>query len=144
VTLPVLAETSVATPQAEMLPADARLHRILLADDNVDFVNGIGGLLRSLGHQVYIAHDGSEALAAAETFAPEFAFLDIGLPGLNGYDLARALKRLPALKHTVMVAVTGWGQQKDRQHAFEAGFHHHLVKPVSIDQFQEILAQSGP
>jgi signal transduction histidine kinase len=144
VTLPVLAETSVATPQAEMLPADARLHRILLADDNVDFVNGIGGLLRSLGHQVYIAHDGSEALAAAETFAPEFAFLDIGLPGLNGYDLARALKCLPALKHTVMVAVTGWGQQKDRQHAFEAGFHHHLVKPVSIDQFQEILAQSGP
>ncbi|MTW09131.1 response regulator [Pseudoduganella eburnea] len=144
VTLPVLAETSVAKPQAETLQADARLHRILLADDNVDFVNGIGGLLRSLGHQVHIAHDGNEALAAAETFAPQFAFLDIGLPGLNGYDLARALKRLPALKHTVMVAVTGWGQQKDRQHAFEAGFHHHLVKPVSIDQFQEILAQSGP
>jgi len=110
----------------------------------VDFVNGIGGLLRSMGHQVYIAHDGKQALAAAESFAPEFAFLDIGLPQLNGYDLARALKRLPALRHTVLVAVTGWGQQKDRQQAFEAGFHHHLVKPVSIDQFQEILAQAGP
>jgi signal transduction histidine kinase len=144
VTLPMLADTSVAKPEAIALPADARLHRVLLADDNVDFVNGIGGLLRSLGHQVHIAHDGSEALAAAESFAPEFAFLDIGLPGLNGYDLARALKRLPALKHTVLVAVTGWGQQKDRQQAFEAGFHHHLVKPVSIDQFQEILAQTGP
>ncbi len=143
VTLPVLAETSVAKPQAEALPGSAQLHRILLADDNVDFVNGIGGLLRSLGHQVHIAHDGKEALAAAEGFAPEFAFLDIGLPGLNGYDLARALKRLPALRHTVLVAVTGWGQQKDRQQAFEAGFHHHLVKPVSIDQFQEILAQTG-
>lgn len=144
VTLPVLAETSVAKPQAEALPGSARLHRILLADDNVDFVNGIGGLLRSLGHQVHIAHDGNQALSAAESFAPEFAFLDIGLPGMNGYDLARALKRLPALKHTVLVAVTGWGQQKDRQQAFEAGFHHHLVKPVSIDQFQEILAQTGP
>jgi len=144
VTLPVLASASVAKPQAEVQAADARLHRILLADDNVDFVNGIGGLLRSLGHQVHICHDGNQALVAAEAFAPGFAFLDIGLPGLNGYDLARAMKRLPALKHTVMVAVTGWGQQKDREQAYEAGFHHHLVKPVSIDQLQEILAQSGP
>jgi signal transduction histidine kinase len=144
VTLPLLAAVSVATPLAEALPADARLHRILLADDNVDFVNGIGGLLRSLGHQVQICHDGNQALTAADAFAPEYAFLDIGLPGLNGYDLARALTRLPSLKHTVLVAVTGWGQQKDRQQAFEAGFHHHLVKPVSIDQLQEILAQSGP
>ena len=110
----------------------------------MDFVNGIGGLLRSMGHQVHISHDGKQALAAAEAFAPEFAFLDIGLPELNGYDLARALKRLPALRHTVLVAVTGWGQQKDRQQAFEAGFHHHLVKPVSIDQFQELLSQTGP
>jgi len=144
VTLPLLADAGVAAPAAETLPADARLHRILLADDNVDFVNGIGGLLRSMGHQVHISHDGKQALAAAEAFAPEFAFLDIGLPELNGYDLARALKRLPALRHTVLVAVTGWGQQKDRQQAFEAGFHHHLVKPVSIDQFQEILSQAGP
>jgi signal transduction histidine kinase len=144
VTLPLLADTSVAAVAEAPPAADARLHRILLADDNVDFVNGIGGLLRSLGHHVHIAHDGKQALAAAESFAPEFAFLDIGLPQLNGYDLARALKRLPALRHTVLVAVTGWGQQKDRQQAFEAGFHHHLVKPVSIDQLQEILAQSRP
>jgi two-component system, sensor histidine kinase len=144
VTLPQLADTSVAAAAAAPQPADARLHRILLADDNIDFVNGIGGLLRSMGHQVHIAHDGSQALAEAESFAPEYAFLDIGLPQLNGYDLARALKRLPALRHTVLVAVTGWGQQKDRQQAFEAGFHHHLVKPVGIDQFQEILGQAGP
>jgi signal transduction histidine kinase/ActR/RegA family two-component response regulator len=144
VTLPLLAAASVSAPAAEALAGDARLHRILLADDNVDFVNGIGGLLRSMGHQVHIAHDGKQALAAAEAFAPEFAFLDIGLPEMNGYDLARALKRIPALRHTVLVAVTGWGQQKDRQQAFEAGFHHHLVKPASIDQFQEILAQTGP
>ncbi|WP_342117290.1 hybrid sensor histidine kinase/response regulator [Pseudoduganella sp. OTU4001] len=140
VSLPLLETASSRVAEPVAAPADGRLHRILLADDNVDFVNGIGGLLRSLGHQVQICHDGQQALAAAEVFAPEFAFLDIGLPQLNGYDLARALLRLPALRHTVLVAVTGWGQQKDRQQAFEAGFHHHLVKPVSIDQFQEILA----
>jgi CheY-like chemotaxis protein len=144
VTLPILAASSAAAAEQAPVQVAHRLYRILLADDNVDFVNGIGALLRSMGHQVHIAYDGQQALAAAEAFAPEFAFLDIGLPKLNGYDLARALQSLPALRHTVLVAVTGWGQQKDRQHAFEAGFHHHLVKPVSIDQLQEILAQSGP
>ncbi|MYN02153.1 response regulator [Pseudoduganella sp. DS3] len=143
VTLPLLQMVSAPAPRSETRQADGRLYRVLLADDNVDFVNGIGGLLRSLGHQVQIFHDGQQALAGAEVFAPEYAFLDIGLPHLNGYDLARALKRLPALRHTVLVAVTGWGQQKDRQLAFEAGFHHHLVKPVSIDQLQEILAGGG-
>jgi CheY-like chemotaxis protein len=144
VTLPILAASSAAAAEQAPVQVAHRLYRILLADDNVDFVNGIGALLRSMGHQVHIAYDGQQALAAAEAFAPEFAFLDIGLPKLNGYDLARALQSLPALRHTVLVAVTGWGQQKDRQRAFEAGFHHHLVKPVSIDQLQEILAQSGP
>jgi signal transduction histidine kinase len=144
VTLPLLTDTSATPAAAQPLPTDVRLHRILLADDNVDFVNGIGALLRSLGHQVHICHDGKQALAAAEGFLPDVAFLDIGLPQMNGYDLARALKRLPALRHTVLVAVTGWGQQKDRQLAFEAGFHHHLVKPVSIDQLQDILARDGP
>ncbi|MCE3261855.1 MAG: hypothetical protein K0R43_934 [Pseudoduganella sp.] len=140
VTLPLLAGPATEPAQRAEATAQAHLYRILLADDNEDFVNGIGGLLRSLGHQVRICHDGVQALAAAEAFAPDVAFLDIGLPQLNGYELARALKRLPALRHTVLVAVTGWGQQKDRERAFEAGFHHHLVKPVSIDQLQEILA----
>ncbi|QBE62080.1 hybrid sensor histidine kinase/response regulator [Pseudoduganella lutea] len=140
VTLPVLAEV----PQAAERPAPGlagdRHYRILLVDDNEDFVNAIGGLLRTLGHTVHVCHDGPQALAAAEGFAPDFAFLDIGLPGLNGYDLARALRAVPALGRTMMIAVTGWGQQKDRDLAFEAGFEEHLVKPVSVEQILAILA----
>src|SRR5471030_188582 len=117
----------------------AGTYRILLADDNADFINSIAVLLRALGHQVHICYDGAQAQAEAEAFAPDFAFLDIGLPLLNGYDLARALRSMAALRDTTLVAVTGWGQQKDRQMAFDAGFEKHLVKPVSFDQIEAIL-----
>nr|WP_229430081.1 ATP-binding protein [Pseudoduganella umbonata] len=140
VTLPVLAEAP--SPVARPAPSlgGERKFRILLVDDNEDFVNAIGGLLRTMGHTVHVCHDGPQALADAAGFAPDFAFLDIGLPGLNGYDLARALRAMPALGRTVMIAVTGWGQQKDRDLAFEAGFAQHLVKPVSVEQILAILA----
>ncbi|UGQ47997.1 ATP-binding protein [Massilia endophytica] len=140
VTLPVMASAGSAAPRQESAPLMSGPFRILLADDNIDFVNAIGALLRTMGHTVHISHDGPQALAAAEAFLPDFAFLDIGLPHLNGYDLARALRRLPALNKCVLVAVTGWGQQKDRQLAFDAGFQGHLVKPVSIEQISAILA----
>ncbi len=140
VTLPVLAAPVAAADRPAGAPVPARPYRILLADDNTDFVNAIGALLRTLGHTVHICHDGPQALAAADAFAPDFAFLDIGLPHLNGYDLARALRRLPGLSRTVLVAVTGWGQQKDRELAFDAGFEAHLVKPVSVEQILAILA----
>ncbi|MES2263219.1 MAG: ATP-binding protein [Pseudomonadota bacterium] len=138
-TLPVLAAPAPgrAGPVAE--PGAPARYRILLADDNIDFVDSIAALLRGQGHTVQVSHDGEQALAGADAFAPDFAFLDIGLPRLNGYDLARALRRLPGLRRTVMVAVTGWGQQKDRQLAFDAGFEGHLVKPVGFDQILAIL-----
>jgi len=139
-TLPVMASAAGVAARSEPSPLAAGPYRILLADDNIDFVNAIGALLRTMGHTVHISHDGTQALAAAEAFTPDFAFLDIGLPHLNGYDLARALRRMPALDKTVLVAVTGWGQQKDRQMAFDAGFQGHLVKPVSIEQILAILA----
>jgi signal transduction histidine kinase/CheY-like chemotaxis protein len=142
VTLPVQ-DAPASMPAAPAATAGpVRQYRILLADDNVDFVNSIGSLLRSMGHTVQISHDGNQALVAAEAFVPDFAFLDIGLPQMNGYDLARALRRLPALRKTVLVAVTGWGQQKDRQQAFDAGFEGHLVKPVGFEQIGAILAGS--
>ncbi|GGY41894.1 hybrid sensor histidine kinase/response regulator [Pseudoduganella albidiflava] len=140
VTLPVLADVPAPVARPSLGHGDGRQFRILLVDDNEDFVNAIGGLLRTMGHTVQVCHDGPQALAAAEGFAPDFAFLDIGLPGLNGYDLARALRAMPVLGRTVMVAVTGWGQQKDRDLAFEAGFEEHLVKPVSVEQILAILA----
>jgi CheY-like chemotaxis protein len=96
-------------------------------------------LMRAMGHQVHITHDGAEALAAAGWFAPDFAFLDIGLPKLNGYDLARHLRALPATKHSILIAVTGWGQEKDRQLAHEAGFDYHMVKPVKLEHVQALL-----
>jgi signal transduction histidine kinase/ActR/RegA family two-component response regulator len=117
--------------------------RILLADDNVDFVDSMAALLASHGHIVSVAYDGAQALDNAPAFAPDFAFLDIGLPGLNGYDLARALRALPGLRHTELVAVTGWGQQKDRDLAKEAGFDAHLVKPVSFEQIEALLVREA-
>ena len=116
--------------------------RILLADDNIDFVNSMGALLSSRGHVVSVAYDGQSALDNAAAFVPEYAFLDIGLPALNGYDLARALRALPALRQTTLVAVTGWGQQKDKDLAQQAGFDAHLVKPVSFEQIDAMLRTS--
>lgn len=118
-------------------PSVAR--RILLADDNADFVNGFAMILRQQGHEVGVAYDGNAALQAAASFKPEFAFLDIGLPHVNGYDLARRLRESPATENSVLTAVTGWGQQADRDLAREAGFDHHLVKPVDFEQIYRIL-----
>lgn len=113
--------------------------RILLVDDNVDFVTSMASLLTLLGHDVKTVHDGVSALTAAAEFGPDYAFLDIGMPGLNGYDLARRLRELPATASCVLTAVTGWGQDKDRELSRAAGFDHHLVKPVELAQILEVL-----
>ncbi|MGV3656261.1 MAG: ATP-binding protein [Noviherbaspirillum sp.] len=114
--------------------------RILLADDNVDFANSLATLLGALGHEVRITHNGIDALAAAPDFRPDFAFLDIGLPGLNGYELARRLRQLAELGECVLVAVTGWGQEKDKRLARQAGFQHHMVKPVEPARVVALLS----
>jgi len=147
-TLPLPLPAQTAAPEPARLPAPSGLaavggsRRILLADDNIDFVNSMGALLTSRGHVVSVAYDGQGALDNAVAFVPEYAFLDIGLPALNGYDLARALRALPALRRTTLVAVTGWGQQKDKDLAKQAGFDAHLVKPVSFEQIEAMLRTS--
>jgi CheY-like chemotaxis protein len=127
-------------PEAEMYQAgtDHLHHRILLVDDNVDFATSLCALLQNLGHEVTVAHDAPEALAVAAGFRPDFAFLDIGLPSMDGYELARRLiKRLsPELN---LVAISGWGQQEDRRRASEAGFAWYLVKPVDLASIRSIL-----
>jgi two-component system, sensor histidine kinase len=112
-------------------------HRILLADDNRDFTVSLAALLRSMGNDVRVEHDGAAALAAAEEYQPDFAFLDIGLPKLNGFDLARKLcsRKAPC----ILVAVTGWGQESDLKLARDAGFDDYIVKPVELDRVQSIL-----
>ncbi|RZA06035.1 MAG: response regulator, partial [Moraxellaceae bacterium] len=106
--------------------------RIMLIDDNVDFVTTMATLLETKGHDVRIAHDGFAALKIAQEFLPEIAFLDIGMPGMNGYDLARHLRELPETAEATLIAITGWGQEKDRQLSQDAGFDNHLVKPVDL------------
>jgi len=96
-------------------------------------------LLSELGNEVRVANDGAQGLDEAKSFVPQVAFLDIGMPKLNGYRLAETLRADPALAHTHLVALTGWGQEKDRRAAQEAGFDRHLVKPVKLEQILDIL-----
>ncbi|MGZ8287577.1 MAG: hybrid sensor histidine kinase/response regulator [Telluria sp.] len=140
VRLPIVVEPEMPTKSTPATFITSESYRILLADDNVDFVNSIGALLSAMGHSVVITHNGPDALTAAARFCPDYAFLDIGLPKMSGYDLARGIRKLPCGAITLLVAVTGWGQEKDRQLAFEAGFDHHMVKPVRFEQIEEILS----
>jgi CheY-like chemotaxis protein len=117
----------------------ARSLRVLVVDDNVDTVESLAMLLME-GHEVRTAHDGLKGLEAALEYRPDVVLLDIGLPGLNGYEVAKRIRLHPALKNVVLVAMTGYGQETDRQRSQEAGFDHHLVKPARFEQVQKILA----
>jgi two-component system, sensor histidine kinase len=145
VTLPVMAalasdrsEAPPATPPSPQEPC-----RIMLVDDNVDFAMSLALLLETLGHSVSVAHDASEALAIANERAPDFAFLDLGLPRVSGYDLARKLRANPATARTVLIALSGWGQQQDRERSKEAGFALHLVKPIELQGIEAALRTLG-
>jgi signal transduction histidine kinase len=120
---------------------DPNARRILLADDNVDFANSLGQMLASRGHEVHIAYDGAEALAEADRFTPEIAFLDIGMPKVHGYEVARRLREKLTTSECLLVAVTGWGQEDDRRRAWEAGFDRHLVKPVDARDIEAIIKE---
>ena len=123
---------------AELLTADST-RRILLGDDNRDAADTLGMLLRNLGNEVHLAHDGIEAVAAAAEFQPDVVLLDIGMPRLNGYDAARRI-RAQRGKGVILIAVTGWGQDDDRRRSADAGFDHHLTKPVSLEALKKLLA----
>jgi CheY-like chemotaxis protein len=124
------------------VPAAAKKpgRRVLVVDDNVDSVASLQMMLRIMGHDVRVAHDGAEAVEVALAFEPELVLLDIGLPRLNGYEVAREIRKQPRGKESVIVAVTGWGQEEDRRRSSEAGFDHHIVKPVEPSAIERILA----
>jgi len=113
---------------------------IMVVDDNVDAAEMLGLLLEASGHKVSIEHDPLRALERARTEAPQVCLLDIGLPGIDGYELARRLRAQPATRHALLVAITGYGQDSDRRLATEAGFDRHLVKPIDFDSLQNALA----
>jgi signal transduction histidine kinase/CheY-like chemotaxis protein len=116
-------------------------HRLLVVDDNRDAATSLAMLLRLEGHEVQTAHDGMSALELAKSYGPELILLDIGMPGMDGYEVARRIRQQPKLENVVLAALTGWGQEGDRQRTAEAGFDHHLVKPVEPAVLQKLVAQ---
>src|SRR5262249_20451468 len=114
--------------------------RVLIVDDNVDAAEPLAVLARLGGHEVRVAFTGPEGLLAAEQFLPEVVVLDIGLPEINGYDVARRLRQQAGFARTILIALTGYGQEDDRRRSDEAGFDHHVTKPVLPDAFRRLLA----
>ena len=123
----------------------APARRVLLVDDSVDAAEALSMLLETLGHEVRTMHDGTSALAIVDEFRPEAVILDIGLPGMDGFALARELRKRPSTRDVLLIALTGYGGDEDRLRARAAGFDHHLVKPVSFVDLEDLIARSfGP
>lgn len=114
-------------------------HRVLLVDDNLDSSEPLSLLLQSKGHETRIAAAGEEALALADAFQPECVVLDLGLPGMDGFEVARRLRARPYGDGLVLVALTGWAGKDVRNEAAEAGFDYHLVKPVNWEELERIV-----
>ncbi len=140
VRLPVLAEQPRAAEPNAAGPAGAAGRRILVVDDNRDSAESLADLLQLTGHQTHTCYDGLAAVEAAAAFRPDVALLDIGLPKLNGYEAARRIREQPGGQGMILVALTGWGQEEDRQMAHDAGFDGHMIKPVDFAALMKLLA----
>ncbi len=144
VRLPVLPrpEGAPVEPQERACQCSPRRRqRVLVVDDNADVADSLALLLELWGHDVRVERDGAAVLSTAATFRPEAMLLDIGLPGMNGYDLARQLRAQPEFRDTLLVALTGYGQPEVRQRSLEAGFDHHLTKPVNPEELRQLLGE---
>jgi DNA-binding response OmpR family regulator len=140
VRLPILIEAPMAaTPPVVTEPTTAS-RRILIVDDNVDTAASLAVLLKITGNETFIAHDGIAAVEAAATFQPDVVLLDIGLPKLNGLEACRRIREQPWGRRMLIVALTGWGQEDDIMHSKEAGFDHHIVKPIDYNALMKLLA----
>ena len=143
VRLPILVEAP-ELPASEPVPSELKTapsRRILVVDDNEDSAESLTILLSLAGHETHTAYDGLEAMEAAEAFKPDVILLDIGLPKLNGYQVARKIREKPWGQTIVLIALTGWGQEEDRRRSREAGFNHHLTKPVDPPELTTLLAR---
>jgi CheY-like chemotaxis protein/anti-sigma regulatory factor (Ser/Thr protein kinase) len=114
-------------------------HRVLVVDDNQDAAESLAMLLRLYGHDVRVAHSGEAALKAVEAYSPDAIFLDIGMPDLDGYEVARRLRTRPESERVILAALTGWGQQADRRRSMEAGFNHHIIKPPEAKALESVF-----
>jgi signal transduction histidine kinase len=148
--LPLLAhpEQRVTKPQPSRREGQARVEtpalpgrprRVLVVEDNLDSANALGELIELWGHEACVVNDGPAAIEAATTFQPDVVLLDIGLPGMNGYQVARYMRSRPALKEAMLVALTGYGQEEDRRLAELSGFDQHFTKPIELETLQSLL-----
>jgi signal transduction histidine kinase/CheY-like chemotaxis protein len=140
--MPAQAPAELAAPAAADSTSPSR--RILIVDDNVDHADSLATLLGMEGHEIYVEHNGITGLEAAERLRPEVVILDLGLPFVDGLDACRRIRKQRWGKRMLLIAVTGWGQEIDRRHSSEAGFDHHLVKPVDARTLQSLLAGEEP
>ncbi|MFN8389416.1 MAG: response regulator [Bdellovibrionota bacterium] len=144
VRIPLAVHTEKPAPHCPFTPETELRHcKFLIVDDNADGAESLALLLRLDGHDTRVAHSGPEALSAAEELKPDAVFLDIGLPGMNGFEVAAALRERPFGRSATLVAVTGWGSAEDRRRTHEAGFDFHLTKPVEAQQLQAVIEKLG-
>ena len=136
------AEASALKDNNQPAPVNVR-QRILVVDDNVDSAESMAMMLELLGHEIAMAHDGIEAIKIAKHFQPNLAFLDLGMPKLNGYDAARQIRQQPWGQRIILVALTGWGQEEDRRRTLEAGFNCHIVKPIDFLRLEQLVAEAA-
>ena len=118
--------------------------RILIVEDNQDSAMSLKLLLEALGHAVAVVHDGEGAVDAAAAQRPDVILMDIGLPGISGYDAARRIRNDCKDSRLLIIALTGWGQEQDRRRSVDAGIDHHLVKPLDLAKLRQILASAPP
>jgi two-component system CheB/CheR fusion protein len=141
VTLPLFSEETPMTGGADSQQVERqhKRRRLMVIDDNKDAAESMSMLFELWGHEVVCVYDGRAALAAAGRYRPDAVFLDIGLPGMDGYEIAERLREQPESAGTVLIAITGYGQDEDRRRSREAGIDHHLVKPVAPETLQKLL-----
>jgi CheY-like chemotaxis protein len=116
---------------------------VLVVDDNVDAAETLAAVLEMTGRRTRTVHEGRGVLEAAREFGPDIVLLDIGLPGMSGYEVARQLRADPRFSRTLLLAVTGWGSAEDRRRSHEAGFDEHLTKPVDLAELEPLLTRMG-
>jgi DNA-binding response OmpR family regulator len=141
-----LAEAPTPAKEKQLAAGGLARKRVLIVDDNEDAADSLSILLEASDSEVRIANSGREALTVFEQFDPAFVLLDIGMPDMDGYEVAREIRRRFADRHPVLIAFTGWGQEADRIRARDAGFDHHLVKPTDLRKLKAIMgvAESVP
>jgi signal transduction histidine kinase/ActR/RegA family two-component response regulator len=143
VRLPTASAPAVAITAHAAEPIGNRARRVLVVDDNRDGVETLAAMVQMIGHEARACHDAPSALQVGAEWKPDLVIMDIGMPGMNGYDACKALRMTPWGREAVVVALTGWGQESDRRLAEEAGFDHHVVKPIGEDRLRTLCRDAG-